>query len=166
MPRRTQREPGPGRGQKVDWAELFDGSKWECVRGVDFTGEAENFRHYVLQRARTADVNVKTRIMRKQGRVSVFVQKTGARGTDAPEGQLFAVQGQSLERARTLARMAAKEAGKAADASDIDTAATRLKDALALASEALATTGAKRQALNDAVSDGWSREKKPAPENA
>jgi hypothetical protein len=166
MPRRTQREPGPGRGQKVDWAELFDGSKWECVQGIDFTGEAENFRHYVLQRARGADVNVKTRIMRKQGRVSVLVQKTGSRGTDAPEGQLFVVQDASLERAQKLARMVAEQARQAADASDIDSAVARLEGALALAAEALATTGAKRKRLTDATIRGWTEAKNPELDDA
>lgn len=59
----------------MDWEKLLDGHAWECVRGVDFDGEASNFRHYVLQRARTAGVQVKTRIKRKNGRQSVWVQK-------------------------------------------------------------------------------------------
>jgi hypothetical protein len=74
MPRRGRQLPTET--HRLDWEKLFDGHAWECVRGVDFDGEPTNFRHYVLQRARAAGVQVKTRVKRKNGRQSVWVQKT------------------------------------------------------------------------------------------
>lgn len=165
MPRRSRQNPGPGRGQKVDWDELFNGDRWACVQGADFEGAAENFRHYVLQRARKADVRVKTRIMRKRGQISVWVQKTGSRASDAPEGQLFRAPDTRLERARALARVIDEHARTAAAADLVAHACAPLEEILALAAEALAGAGAKKQQLTDALNRGWVHGKdKPGPD--
>ena len=85
MPNKIDAFPTRTRAAKYDFSEVFDGSIYEMIEGVDFTVKPASFRTALYSAAKAQNVSINTLMTVRDGKTVFTVQKTDApRKTRAP----------------------------------------------------------------------------------
>lgn len=77
--------PKATRRSKYDTKSWFDGDVWKLTHGEDFDVPVASFRGSLYNRAKLANVEIKTTVDKSDpDRIALVVQKTGTRKDETP----------------------------------------------------------------------------------